>query len=159
MTEIVVSRNVDAPLSVLWQSWDRFGKTDLFHPRILSSALAPERVKTLEIADFCCRSVVGAISPGERIIAYEPEDYMVIEIRDTNSLLQIACVTLDFRALSSKRSRVTLRIVISGWRARLRWLPFIGFKARLRGRLADLLLANAHFLEVRTGGDQGTSFQ
>ncbi|CTQ54978.1 hypothetical protein LP7551_03518 [Roseibium album] len=147
MAEIVIYRNVEAPLSVLWQSWDRFGEIDRFHPKILTSRLVSGSVKTGVGAERCCLSAVDETCLRERIIAYQPEEYMVIEIVDATFLLQNARITLDFLALSHNKSRTTMRISPSERSGFLRHGAAFLFRAGLRRSFSNLLEANASFVE------------
>jgi hypothetical protein len=147
VAEIVIYWNVEVPLSVLWQSWDWFGEIDQFHPKVLTSRLVSGSVKTGIGAERCCRSAVGEDCRRERIIAYQPEEYMVIEISDATSLLQNARITLDFLALSRAKSRTILRIALSNGSGLIRQIAAFLFRVGLRKTFSDLLDANAFFLE------------
>jgi hypothetical protein len=147
VAEIVIYRNVEAPLSVLWQSWDRFGEIDRSHPKILTSRLVSGSVKTGIGAERCCLSAVDETCLRERIITYQPEEYMVIEIVDATFLLQNARITLDFLALSHNKSRTTLRISPSERSGFLRQGAAFLFRAGLRRSFSNLLEANASFVE------------
>lgn len=147
MAEIVVSRLVNAPLAELWQSWDRYDEIYRFNPVINQSPLLPQSASTGIGAARHCKHVDGKTYLKERIIGYQPQEHLVIDVFDANVPLKEAVVTLDFAALSAEQSRVTMRIRFTPKFGPIGWLMTPLIKKQFRKGLSDLLIANANFVE------------
>lgn len=147
MAEIVVKQDVNAPLADLWRSWDNFDEIYRFNPVINQSPLLPRSAPTGMGAERICRHIDGKTYLKERIIGYQPEEHIVVDIFDANLPLKKAVVTLDFEALSPDRSRVTMRITFTPKFGPVGWLMTPLMKSQFRKGLSDLLSANAGFVE------------
>lgn len=147
MAEVVVKQDVNAPLADLWRSWDNFDEIYRFNPVINQSPLLPRSAPTGMGAERICRHIDGKTYLKERIIGYQPEEHIVVDIFDANLPLKKAVVTLDFKALSPDRSRVTMRIAFTPKFGPVGWLMTPLMKSQFRKGLSDLLSANAGFVE------------
>ncbi|MBO6892791.1 MAG: hypothetical protein JJ866_12685 [Roseibium sp.] len=156
MRELHLCRNVEAPLPMLWRSWDRFGDIDRFHPKVMASRLTRGSARTGLGAERWCLFGAGGPCLKERIIAYQYEEYMVIHVVDGRGLLEDARITLDFVALSTGQSRLAFRFELSGRKGMLfRVLSSYALK-RLRMEFDGLLNANAGYVErCACGAAQG----
>lgn len=147
MAEVVVTQLVNAPLADLWRSWDNYDEIYRFNPVINQSPLLPESAPTGMGAERICRHVDGKTYLKERIIGYQPQEHIVVDIYDANLPLKKAIVTLDFVSLAQAQSRVTMRISFTPKFGPLGWLMTPIMKTQFRKGLSDLLLANANFVE------------
>ncbi|MEM9635209.1 MAG: SRPBCC family protein [Pseudomonadota bacterium] len=147
MAEIVVSQVVRAPVADLWQSWDRYDEIYRFNPVINQSPLLSGSVKSGLGAERHCKHIDGKTYLKERIVGYRPEEHLVVDVFDANVPLKKALVTLDFTALSSDESRVTMRIRFTPKYGPIGWLMTPLIKMQFRKGLSDLLIANADFVE------------
>ncbi len=147
MAEVVVTQEVNAPLADLWQSWDSFDEIYRFNPVINQSPLLPRSAPTGMGAERVCKHIDGKTYLKERIIGYQPEEHIVVDIFDANLPLKKAVVTLDFVALSPDQSRVTMRISFTPKFGPVGWLIAPLMKSQFRKGLSDLLSSNARFVE------------
>ncbi|WP_422378181.1 SRPBCC family protein [Roseibium sp.] len=147
MAELVVTQTVKAPLAELWRSWDRFDEIYRFNPVINQSPLLPRSTATGLGAERVCKHVDGKTYLKERIIGYQPEEHIVVDIFEANVPLKQASVTLDFEALSAIESRVTMRFSFTPKFGLLGRLMIPLMKSQFRKNLAGLLAANADFVE------------
>jgi len=147
MAELVVSRNVNAPIADLWQSWDRFDEIYRFNPVIKQSPLLSQSAPSGLGAERVCKHVDGKTYLKERIIGYQSEEHIVVDIFEANVPLKAARVTIDFEALSAVQSRVTLRFNFTPKFGLFGWLMTPLIKSQFRKNLSDLLAANANFVE------------
>lgn len=147
MAEVVVTQEVNAPLADLWLSWDSFDEIYRFNPVINQSPLLPRSAPTGLGAERVCRHIDGKTYLKERIVGYQPEEHIVVDIFDANLPLKTAVVTLDFDSLSPDRSRVTMRISFTPKFGPVGWLMTPLMKAQFHKGLSDLLSANARFVE------------
>lgn len=147
MPEAAVFQTVNAPISEVWQSWDRFDEIYRFNPQINQSPLLSNSVATGLGAERHCKHVDGKTYLKERIISYQPEEHLVIDIFDANVPLKTARVTLDFAALSVRQTQVTMRIEFTPKLGPIGWLLTPLLKRQFRKGLSDLLSANANFVE------------
>lgn len=147
MAEVVVTQVVNAPLAALWHSWDNYDEIYRFNPVINQSPLLPGSARTGVGAERVCKHVDGKTYLKERIIGYQPEQHIVVDIFDANIPLKKAIVTLDFEALAGDRSHVTMRISFTPNFGPLGWLITPLLKSQFRKGLSDLLAANADFVE------------
>lgn len=147
MADVVVSQEVNAPLDELWRSWDKFDEIYRFNPVINESPLLPRSAPTGMGAERVCKHIDGKTYLKERIIGYQPQEHIVVDIFDANLPLKKATVTLDFEALSPEQSRVTMRIVFTPKFGPVGWLMVPLMKSQFKKGLSDLLSANARFVE------------
>jgi len=147
MADLVVSQTVKAPLGALWRSWDRFDEIYRFNPVINQSPLLSKSAPTGLGAERVCRHVDGKTYLKERIIGYQPEEHIVVDIFEANVPLKEARVTLDFEALSAIESRVTMRFSFTPKFGLIGRLMTPLMKSQFRKNLAGLLAANADFVE------------
>ncbi len=147
MAEVVVTQVVNAPLADLWHSWDNYDEIYRFNPVINQSPLLPGSAQTGIGAERICKHVDGKTYLKERIIGYQPQELIVVDIFDANIPLKKAIVTLDFKAMKDGCSRVTMRIGFTPKFGPLGWFMTPLIKSQFKKGLAELLSANATFVE------------
>jgi len=108
MAEVVVERVVDAPVADVWASWDDFANIAIFNPLINKSYLTGDSSHTGLGATRQCDFEDGKNHVKERIVGYQPEKQIVVEIYSGSVPIRDAVATIDFQPLSGDRTRVTM---------------------------------------------------
>ena len=107
MATVTVERTVDAPLAKVWEAWDDFGNIARFNPNISASRLINNSADTgLDAQRQCDFTADGTQYIRERIIGYEPQKQLRIDIYEGTVPFKQAMATVDFEALGPERTRV-----------------------------------------------------
>ena len=147
MYEIVVTREINAPIDKLWDSWDDFANIDKFNPNLNRSFTINGTEATGLGAERQCDFSDGKNHIVERVMVYEPEKRLLVDIYDGTVPLKKAEGDFTFRKLGPARSSVTMTfrfIPKFGLLGRL-MVPLI--KAQFRPALGKLLDGNKAYLE------------
>ena len=147
MAEITVKRTISAPLSEVWASWDSFGEIDRFNPNLKSSHLINNSSTTGEGAMRQCNLADGKNYIRERIVNYEPEKRMVIDIYEGTMPLKNATATLSFDRVDVDKTEVNMKMEFTPKMGILGKILIPVMKPQFRKMLNGLLAGNAAFIE------------
>ena len=147
MAQVEVERIVDAPLSEVWASWDNFGDIRIFNPNLSDSFLINGSQPTGLGAMRQCDMKDGKNYIRERIVGYEPERRLEIDIYEGTLPMKDLRAVFTFDALGPARTRVTMTMHFTpgmGFVGRLA-LPLM--KAQMARLLGGLLTGNKAYVE------------
>ncbi|MCP4303868.1 MAG: SRPBCC family protein [bacterium] len=147
MTTITAKRVVEAPLEEVWESWDAFADIREFHPDLKDSYLIADSAPTGLGARRQCDFNDGKTYLREKIIGYEPRQWLVIDIYETSAPIKKAGATFDFKALGPTRTEVTMRFEFTPKMGLLGRMMLPVMKRQFAKGLSGLLEGNATFVE------------
>lgn len=148
MASFETSIVVNAPVAAVWASWDDFGNIYQFNPNLTGSHLINDSVSTGLGAERRCDLADGKNHILERLIAYEPEKSMKIDIYAGTVPLKSAIGTLNFRAISPTQTKIDFGFEFTPKMGLLGKLMIPMIKKQFRGGLNALLASNKAFVET-----------
>lgn len=148
MASLETSIIVNAPLSQVWASWDDFGNIYIYNPNLNGSHLINNSAASGMGAERRCDLSDGKNHILERVIAYEPEKMMKVDIYEGTVPLKRAFATLTFSALGPNRTQVGFAFEFTPKMGVLGRLMVPMIKRQFRGALDGLLAANKAFVET-----------
>ena len=147
MANVSVTRDIDAPLAEVWESWDDYGNIDKFNPNLNRSFLIDDNGATGLGATRQCDLNDGKNHIQERIIGYEREKEIKIDIYNGTLPLRRAVATFSFEALGPAATRVTMHMEFTPKFGVLGQLMAPMLMAQMRKLLGKLLDGNKAYLE------------
>lgn len=151
MNTISIDRIINAPVDVVWESWDDFGNIFKFNPQVKSSNILSSSVVTTGMgARRECNFVDGKNWVREEITEYVEMQRMTISVYDGSLPVKKMLVEIEFRA--SPREQTVVKVTAKfepgmGWVGQI-LVPL--WKRQFRSMLASLLDGNAKFVETTT---------
>ncbi|WP_420546676.1 SRPBCC family protein [Curvivirga sp.] len=149
MVEIVVQRIIRAPIAEVWASWDDYANIHLFHPGVRSSYLLGEKQKTGKGALRQCDFTDGKTFLKERIIHYEDQRRITVEIYDTNAPIKNPQADFEFQELDSFKTRVVMTMQFTPKLGIIGKLLTPIMKMQFTKGLQGLLDGNASYVETK----------
>ena len=128
MTTITVAETVNAPVADVFASWNDFGNIYKYNPNLVRSFLINDSAPGGLGAMRQCVLSDGKNHIRERIIGFEENRQILLEIYEGTIPIKYARVTLDFKSISAGRTHVTFRMDAT-------------FKMGLLGRLLSPVIA------------------
>lgn len=122
MAKASATRIIDAPIGKVWESWDNFGDIYVFNPNITKSHLLNSKISTGVGATRQCNFTDGKNHIKERIIGYEPEQSMTVDIYDGTVPLKRAVATISFSEVGLDRTEIKME---------MDFIPKLGFLGKL----------------------------
>jgi len=147
MAIVTTKQIVEAPLSSVWASWDKFADVSKFHPGVADSYLVERSSETGLGAKRQCDLTDGKTYLKEKIIGYKPERQMVIDIYESNAPIKKAVVTIDFKPLSADRTEVNLHMDFTPKLGLVGKMIQPIMKKQFSKALGDLVSGNASYVE------------
>ncbi|MGO1120633.1 SRPBCC family protein [Rhodovibrionaceae bacterium A322] len=147
MSEVFVTRVVEAPLSDVWASWDDYGSIWKFNPGLKGSYLLEGSTETGIGALRQCDLADGKNYIREKIIGYEPEKTLVLDIYEGTVPIKRATASFEFSALGPNRTAVSMRMVFELKMGILGRLMAPILKGQFTRTLQALLDGNAAYVE------------
>lgn len=147
MAEVIATQIVAAPLSQVWDSWDDFGAIQRFNPNLNGSHLINNSAATGKGAMRQCDLSDGKNYIRERVIGYEPQKSLTIDVYEGSLPLKRAVVTFLFQATAPDTTEVTMKMAFEPKMGLLGKLMIPMMKPQLRKMMARLLDGNAAFVE------------
>lgn len=147
MPSVTLTKTVDAPVSEVWKSWDDFGNIDKFNPNLKRSFLIGNNGETGLGATRQCDLEDGKNYIQERIVAYEPERKLTVDIYNGTMPLKSAQAEIAMRPVGTNRTELTFT---------MRFVPKFGLLGRMmvpmmkpqfRKLLTKLVDGNSAFVE------------
>ncbi|KAJ55845.1 hypothetical protein ACMU_08715 [Actibacterium mucosum KCTC 23349] len=148
MASFETSITVNAPVSQVWASWDDFGNIYRYNPNLNGSHLINDSADTGLGAERRCDLADGKNHILERVIAYQPEKLMKIDIYDGTVPIKRAFGTLTFKPVGADCTRVDFAFEFTPKMGLLGKLMAPLMKRQLRGGLESLLAANKAYVET-----------
>ncbi|MEM7056052.1 MAG: SRPBCC family protein [Pseudomonadota bacterium] len=147
MAKVAVTTTVKAPLEQVWASWDDFGNIYRFNPNLKGSYLLPGSQPTGPGARRQCDLADGKNYIREKIIGYQDQKEMVIDIYEGTMPLKSAVAILSFRSTGSDQTVVTMEMDFKPKFGPIGALMVPMMKPKFRQMLQALLDANAAYVE------------
>lgn len=150
MATVTAKRIVDAPIDKVWESWDAFADIRKFHPDLTDSYLLSDSAPTGLGAQRQCDFNDGKTYLKEKIVGYEPRQWLVIDIYETPAPIKKAGATFDFKALNSTQTEVTMRFAFTPKLGLVGKMMLPIMKKQFAKGVNGLLEGNAAFVEQQT---------
>lgn len=147
MVTIIVEQTVKAPIAAVWASWDDYANIANFHPGVKHSYLLGNKQTTGHGALRQCDFTDGKTFLKERIVGYESEKQMTVDIYETNAPIKDARARFDFAAVGQKQTRVTMTMTFTPKMGIIGKLLTPIMKKQFSKGLAGLLQGNAEYVE------------
>ena len=148
MSEIVITRTVNAPLEQVWASWDDFGNIYKFSPAIASSTLLGNRDVTTRVGTRReCEFNDGRNWVRERVTRYEEGRLLALEVYEGSIPVRKLEATLEFEKLGDDLTRVTMSAAFEPKGGVFGKLIVPLMKRQFRQLLGALLDENAVYVE------------
>jgi len=147
MAIVSVSKNVNAPVEVLWASWDDFANIYKFHPDLKKSYLLGKKQTTGMGALRQCDFMDGKTFLKEKIVGYEPNKQLVLDIYDNNAPIKRALVTFDFTRIDATHSKIKMTFDFKPKMGLLGVLLIPLMKMQFNKGLNNLIGGNAKYVE------------
>ncbi|WP_421723115.1 SRPBCC family protein [Bauldia sp.] len=147
MATVTATRTVNAPLAEVWASWDEFADIRKFHPDLRDSYLLADSAATGLGALRQCDFKDGKTYLKEKIIGYEPRQWLVIDIYETSAPIKKAGASFDFKALGPSQTEVTMRLEFTPRMGLLGQLMLPMMKRQFAKSVTGLLEGNAAYVE------------
>ncbi|WP_419905547.1 SRPBCC family protein [Kiloniella sp.] len=147
MVTISVEKIVNAPVASVWASWDDYANIYKFHPGLNNSYLLESKNTTGMGALRQCDFTDGKTFLKEKVIGYEKNSRMRIEIFDTNAPIKKAQALFDFTNISSNQTRVVMTMTFTPKMGLLGKLLTPIMKKQFTKGLTALLEGNAKYVE------------
>lgn len=149
MATVTVEKEVNAPLSRVWQSWNDFGNIYKFNPNLKHSKLLKNSPETGLGARRQCDIKDGKNWIREKVIDYVPEQKLVIDIYEGTMPLKTAIATFHFKPMASERTHMEMTMDFVPKMGLLGKLMIPMMKPKFKQMLGLLLEGNAQY--VTTG--------
>lgn len=151
MAKVTVERTVNAPVAKVWEAWDDFGNIARFNPGIAASRLINNSAETgLDAQRQCDFTADGKQYIRERVIGYQPQKQLRIDIYEGTVPLKEAQATIDFEALGPEQTRVRFTMEFTPKMGLLGTLMVPMMKTKFAKMLGGLLDANAAYVTKGT---------
>lgn len=151
MARVTKTQIVEAPISRVWASWDKFADIKHFHPDLKDSYLLDQSEPTGLGATRQCDFSDGKTVLRERIVEYTPERRIVIDIYESSVPLRSALATLEFKAMGERRTKVTMQMDFVPKMGIVGKLLIPMMKKQFAKGLSGLLAGNAAYVERMAG--------
>ncbi len=147
MATITVTKTVNAPMAIVWNSWDDYANIHKFHPGVQHSYLLGQKQNTGQGALRQCDFTDGKTFLKERITTYVKHQTMTVEIYDTNAPIKDAFANFEFAKVSANQTQVTMTMTFTPKMGLLGKLILPLMKMQFKKGLAGLLQGNADYVE------------
>ncbi len=148
MQKIKVIRIVNASVARVWASWDDFANIADFNPGVSSSRLLSEQsAPTAQGARRECELADGKNWLREKVVQYEPQSRMKIEVYESSLPIDSMHAALDFKELAPELTQVTMTSEFEPKMGALGKVMAPLMKRRFRLMLEALLTDNAAYVE------------
>lgn len=109
MPEFTITRQIEAPVSTVWEVLDDFGDIQRWNPGVSASELTSQGPVTAGSTRHCDFAPFGGVN--ERIERYEPNQRLTVDLYETFKL-PISEAVADFN-IASKGEQTELNLVYS----------------------------------------------
>ncbi|MEM9330800.1 MAG: SRPBCC family protein [Pseudomonadota bacterium] len=147
MAKVIVTREVNAPLNAIWDSWDDFGNIVRFNPNLKGSFLINDSKATGLGATRQCDLADGKNYIQERIVEYVPMQKLTVDIYNGTMPLKKAEATFRFTPTTDKKTKVTMTMDFQPKFGLFGKMMIPMMKPQFRKMLNALLAGNAEYLE------------
>lgn len=147
MATVIVSKVLRAPISAVWNTWDKFGEIDTFNPALNRSILIDGSAETGLGAKRQCDFADGKNYIREEIIGYVKEKKLEVNIYDGTVPLKTATATFDFVVQTPHQTKVTMTMTFTPKFGVLGLVLIPLMKPQFKKDMAALLDANAAYTQ------------
>lgn len=147
MATVTVKRSIRASLAKVWASWDDFGNIYKFNPNLQGSHLLERSPETGVGARRQCDLADGKNYIREKVVGYEPERHLSIDIYEGTMPLKSAKADFTFRQEGAEQVTVTMTMHFVPKFGLLGALMVPMMKPKFRSMLQAMLDGNAAYVE------------
>ncbi len=150
MSEISVTRIINAPIGRVWDAWDDFGAVSRFSPEISRSEHVSGTPETGLGAERHCEMLNGRFMR-ERITEYDAPRRMKVEVVDCNLPIRDVTVTFDLHERAVDETEITMTMTFRPKNRFFGALMISSMRRTIAEGLGRLLVSNKRYVE--TGQD------
>ena len=147
MAKVIVTRIIDAPVADVWAAWDDFGNIDRFNPNLKQSGLINGSARSGLGAERQCDLKDGKNYIQERVVDYQPERRMTVDIFNGSLPLKRAKATIEMTPQAVRRTELTFTMEFTPGMGPLGQLMVPMMKPQFRRMLSGLVDANKAYVE------------
>ena len=147
MSSIEVKQIVQAPVEAVFKSWNDFGNIYKFHPGLKHSHLLKNSAQGGLGAERQCDMKDGKNWIRERVIDFEPNQRLVIDIYEGTMPIKQAKGIIEFKDLDSTKTEISFSIDFEPGLGLLGQMMKPVMKMQFRSMIRDMLKNNAEFVE------------
>ncbi len=107
MPNVTLTRMIDAPVAEVWTAWDDFAHIDKFNPNLSKSFLLEKSQTTGLGAERQCTMRDGKNFIQERIVEYQENERLKIEIFNGTFPLKDNFATIGMRQVAPRKTELT----------------------------------------------------
>lgn len=149
MTHVTVKQTVDAPLNIVWDTWDDFGNIADFNPVVKKSYLLDGSTKSGLGAKRHCDMKDGKNFVREEMVGYTRHKQMVVDIFEGSIPVKDASGTIDFNKIGPNKTEVTMTLEFTPKMGLIGKIMQPVMKKQFTSMVGKLLAGNAVFAETR----------
>ena len=147
MAKVIVTRIINAPVADVWAAWDDFGNIDRFNPNLKQSGLINGSARSGLGAERQCDLKDGKNYIQERVVDYQPERRMTVDIFNGSLPLKRAKATIEMTPQAVRRTELTFTMEFTPGMGLLGQLMVPMMKPQFRRMLSGLVDANKAYVE------------
>lgn len=147
MPTVTVKQKIDAPVSEVFAAWNDFGNIDRYNPNLRRSFLIGDSAQGGLGATRQCDLVDGKNFVRERVIGFQKDRQMIVEIYEASVPIKYAKVTFDFMPTSNSQTQIVVNFEFTPKMGILGRLMSPLMAAQLRKGLTALLSSNRAYME------------
>lgn len=148
MATVTVSKNVNASLQEVWQSWENFGDIYKFNPSLKHSYLLSDEGKPTGVgSERQCDLADNKNWLRERIVEYRPMNSLKVDIYESSMPMKSMTASFRFREVSDGKTSVQMTVVFEPGMGVVGKLMTPLMKRQFRPMLQSLLDCNAAHVE------------
>ncbi|KPA22455.1 Polyketide cyclase / dehydrase and lipid transport [Shimia sp. SK013] len=147
MPEVTVHTTINAPVEDVWTAWDDYAHIEKFNPNLSRSFLLDGSHNTGLGAERQCTMTDGKNFIQERIVDYQPNRRMKVEIFDGTFPLKENFATIDMRQTGPNKTELHFKMEFVPKYGLLGRLMVPMMKPQFRKLLGSLIDANKAYIE------------
>ena len=147
MPSVNITKTVDAPVSEVWNSWDDFANIDKFNPNLNRSFLIDNNGETGLGATRQCNLSDGKNHIQERIVEYQPERKLTVDIYNGTMPLKSARAEVAMRPVGANRTELSFTMTFVPKFGLLGRMMVPLMKPQFRKLLTQLVEGNRAYVE------------
>lgn len=147
MPQVTVTRQVNAPISKVWESWDDYANIDKFNPNLKKSFLIGKNGSSGLGATRQCDFEDGKNFVQERIVEYVPEQKIAVDIYNGSIPLKTAKAEISMKSIGSDRTELTFTMHFVPKMGLLGKMMVPMMKPQFRKALTKLIDGNRAYVE------------
>lgn len=147
MPHVFLERVIEAPVTQVWATWDDYAHIEKFNPNLSRSFLLDGSKQSGLGAERQCTLTDGKNFIQERIVEYQPNQKMKIEIFNGTFPLNDNFATIEMRQMSPNRTELTFLMEFVPKYGLLGRMMLPIMKPQFRKLLGKMMDANKAYIE------------